>query len=394
MNPELARTPLYDWHQSHHGRMVEFGGWSMPVQYQSIMEEHQAVRTAVGLFDVSHMGRFAFTGPQAWSFLDRVLTRRVLDLPAGRVRYSLVTSTSGGILDDVLVYHVVGEQGNAWPLLVVNASNRAKLWAWFCALGAEDPTIGIRDNTLSTAMIAIQGPQAIELVGRVAASDLRLLGGGAALSTSGATNASGTALSLSEQLRAIPSYGVRAGRWGEWPLLVSRTGYTGEDGLEFIVPAAVAVLIWQRLVDGGGRPVGLGARDTLRLEAAMPLYGHELSETRDPFAADLSFAVQLEGRHFVGSEALIERRREPASDVRVGLVLEGKRVAREGYAVLVSGQRVGEVTSGTFSPTLQRSLAMAYVQRDHAAIGQSLQVDIRGQLVAATVVKLPFYRRS
>lgn len=359
----------------------------MPVQYQSIMEEHQAVRTAVGLFDVSHMGRFAFTGPQAWSFLDRVLTRRVLDLPAGRVRYSLVTSTSGGILDDVLVYHVVGEQGNAWPLLVVNASNRAKLWAWFCALGAEDPAIGIRDNTLSTAMIAVQGPQAIELVGRVAASDLQLQGGGAA-------KESGAPLALIEQLRAIPTYGVRAGRWGEWPLLASRTGYTGEDGLELIVPAAVAVLIWQRLVDGGGRPVGLGARDTLRLEAAMPLYGHELSEARDPFAADLSFAVQLEGRHFVGSEALIERRREPASDVRVGLVLEGKRVAREGYAVSVSGQRVGEVTSGTFSPTLQRSLAMAYVQGDHAAIGQSLQVDIRGQLVAATVVKLPFYRRS
>ncbi|MFM8253337.1 MAG: glycine cleavage system aminomethyltransferase GcvT [Planctomycetota bacterium] len=390
MNPELARTPLHDWHQAHHGRMVEFGGWSMPVQYQSIMEEHQAVRTAVGLFDVSHMGRLAFTGPQAWTFLDRVLTRRVLDLPAGRVRYSLVTATSGGILDDVLVYHVVGELGNAWPLLVVNASNRAKLWAWFCALGAEDPAIGIRDNTLSTAMIAVQGPQAMELVGRVAASDLRLQAGAASAAAGAAT--AGTP--LVEQLRAIPSYGVRAGRWGEWPLLVSRTGYTGEDGLELIVPAAVAVLIWQRLAEGGGRPVGLGARDTLRLEAAMPLYGHELSEARDPFAADLSFAVQLEGRHFVGSEALVARRQEPAGDVRVGVVLEGKRVAREGYEVLVNGQRVGEVTSGTFSPTLQRSLAMAYVQRDYAAVGQSLQVDIRGQLVAATVVKLPFYRRS
>jgi aminomethyltransferase len=394
MNPELARTPLHDWHQSHQGRMVEFGGWSMPVQYQSIMEEHQAVRTAVGLFDVSHMGRFAFTGSQAWTFLDHVLTRRVLDLPAGRVRYSLVTSTTGGILDDVLVYHVVGEQGNAWPLLVVNASNRAKLWAWFSALGAESAAIGIRDNTLSTAMIAVQGPQAIELVGRVAAVDMRVQERPAAGATGSETSGATAASSLLDQLRAIPAYGVRAGRWGEWPLLVSRTGYTGEDGLELIVPAAVAVLIWQRLVDGGGRPVGLGARDTLRLEAAMPLYGHELSENRDPFAADLSFAVQLEGRHFVGSEALLERRRKPARDVRVGVLLEGKRVAREGYGVLVGGERVGEVTSGTFSPTLQQSLAMAYVRRDYAVVGQSLQVDIRGQLVAATVVKLPFYRRS
>ena len=407
MTTQLARTPLHDWHQTHQGRMVEFGGWSMPVQYQSIMEEHQAVRTAVGLFDVSHMGRFAFTGRQAWQFLDKVLTRRVLDLPPGRVRYSLVTNESGGILDDVLAYHVVGEQGQSWPLLVVNAGNRAKLWAWFCALGAENPDIGIRDNTLNTAMIAVQGPQAIDLVARVAADRLKLASPSSGASPGPSSGASPSAAidaaaidaaanspTIHEQLRAMPTYGVRSGRWGEWPVLLSRTGYTGEDGLELIVPSAVAILIWQSLVDGGGRPVGLGARDTLRLEAAMPLYGHELSEARDPFSADLKFAVQLDGRDFVGSAALRELSPAASAELRVGLVLDGKRVAREGFAVLVGERRVGTVTSGTFSPTLQRSVAMAYVTRECATVGQSLLIDIRGQQVAATVVKLPFYRRS
>jgi aminomethyltransferase len=367
MSQPLARTPLYDWHADHQAKLVDFAGWAMPVHYGSIVDEHTATRERVGLFDVSHMGRFCFAGPEAPNFLEGLLTRRVDNMSAGQVRYSLVTDESGGVLDDVLVSHLTtSDESFYW--LVVNASNRQKLLDWITPR-VGDHDVRFTDETNNTAMIAVQGPQSLAIVDAMfddgKPSELRYFTGSLAV------------------LNGVP-------------VTVSRTGYTGEDGVEFVVPHADAADIWQRLMKAaeelGGGPVGLGARDTLRLEAGMPLYGHELSEEIDPFQARLGFAVNLKNRNFPGRDALAKLRSSPVQ-LRVGLAMEGKRVPREHYPILLGEQPVGEVSSGTFSPTLQRPLAMAYVLPEASDLGQMLQVDIRGRLVPAEVVELPFYKR-
>lgn len=341
----------------------------MPVQYGSIVEEHQATRTEVGLFDVSHMGRLRIPGANAGPFLDRVLTRSALRVPAGRVRYSLVVNESGGILDDVLVYRLEGGAGRDWYELVVNAGNRDKIVRWLEGHGAGAADVGMVDRTVDTAMIAVQGPRAVERL-----EGLGLVEG---------------AIGDLKYYSARPA--VIAGVAG----VVSRTGYTGEDGVELTVDAQVAVEVWERLVAAGGRPVGLGARDTLRLEAAMPLYGHELTESIDPFTADLAFAVDFaEGREFVGRAALTACAQRTDRPRRVGLVAEGKRAPREGYEIWAESERVGYVTSGTFSPTLARPIAMAYVAASRAEPGQQLDVEIRGARERVEVVRLPFYKRK
>jgi aminomethyltransferase len=370
MDASLTTTPLYAWHRNHGGKLVDFAGWAMPVQYESISAEHLATRRAATLFDVSHMGRFRFHGPGATHWLDGLLTRRVSDLEPGRIRYSLVTADHGGVLDDVLVYHLPSaEQLNTY-LLVVNASNRKTIWDW---LQSHPPTESVEcsDDTLDTAMIAVQGPLACELVRH----ELKL-----------------------DELPSLRYFHGRRGVWNGQPIIYSRTGYTGEDGVELIVPAAVAQPIWQRLLEAGGRrgvrPAGLGARDTLRLEAAMPLYGHELTEQITPLQAGLGFAVDLVDRTFPGHDVL--RSLDVATlPCRVGLRLDGKRVARQHAAVLVDGSApIGEVTSGTFSPSLQQSIAMAYVLPQHRREGTAVRVDVRGRAETAHVVSLPFYQRS
>jgi aminomethyltransferase len=348
--------------------MVEFGGWSMPVQYTSIVDEHQATRKAVGLFDISHMGRLSFRGPGAPAFLDRICTRKVVGVGSGKIRYSLVTNEAGGILDDVLVYHLTEPTGEPVYYLVVNASNRLKIVEW---LGRYLPTasgVSFTDETLSTAMIAVQGPKALATAQPLVTESLQALD----YYTGSVTEICGT--------RGI----------------ASRTGYTGEDGCELIVPSDSALEIWQKLMSlgapSGAKPAGLGARDTLRLEAAMPLYGHELSEHINPYQAGLGFAVQLQ-HEFIGREALtnLKDARQP---VRIGLELHGKRVAREHSNVNDGNETIGEVTSGTFSPTLEKPIAMAYVRPDRASPGTELAVDIRGKLEPAWVVPLPFYKRA
>lgn len=352
--------------------MVDFAGWSMPVQYTSIVEEHHAVRRAAGVFDVSHMGRLRFDGQDAGRFLDRVLTRRVVDLAPGKIRYSLVTNEQGGIFDDILASRLESPSGQQYYLLVVNASNREKLVAWFRSqLTEADGDVEMADRTAETAMIALQGPQSLQILSRLVKADLEPMGYYTGVVT--------------ESFRR--------------PCTVTRTGYTGEDGFEMIVRAEDAVELWTNLFraghEAGLRAAGLGARDTLRLEAGMPLYGHELSESVDPYQAGLGFAVNLQGRSFVGAEALQRRKGDPQLPKRIGLALAGRRVPREHYAVLAEGQGgVGEVTSGTFSPTLDKPIAMAYVRPEAAVVGTELAVDIRGRLEAARVVELPFYRRS
>ncbi len=336
-NPPL-RTPLYDWHASHNGRLVDFAGWSMPVQYRSIIQEHTATRTGVGLFDISHMGRLRFNGSGASALLDRLVTRRVARLKPGGIRYGLVTSDQGGILDDVLVYHLAQPDGLSRWMMVVNAGNREKIVRWIGQHISESEDVSLEDRTLETAMIAVQGPAAVGLAS--------------------------TALGI--ELAGMKYYTGTITLIDDHELIVSRTGYTGEDGCELIVEAAFATELWQRILDGGASvgamPVGLGARDTLRLEAAMPLYGHELTESIHPFQAGLAFAVQLDQHDFIGRDALAAIKASGSWPRRVGLTLSGRRAAREHYKVLAASRAIGEVTSGSFSPTLNQSIARAYVE--------------------------------
>ncbi len=369
--PSLAKTPLHDWHAAHGGRMVDFAGWSMPVQYSSIVAEHNATRTAAGLFDVSHMGRLRFAGPKVAEFLDSLETRRVVDMPVGQVRYSLMTNEAGGILDDVLVYHVPQADGGAYHFMVVNASNREKIVGWIQRwLKAKHSEVRCADVTHETAMIAVQGPLALKLLQP----------------------------HIDGSLTALKYYHAAEMKVDGKLAVVSRTGYTGEDGCELILPAAAALEIWETLLAEGKlqgvMAAGLGARDTLRLEAAMPLYGHELNEQINPLEAGLGFAVNLEARKFPGSEVLAAVKRDGSKRARIGLELGGKRVPREHYGVYAGDQAAGEITSGTFSPTLQKPIAMGYVLPQFAEIGTELHVDIRGAREPAKVVKLPFYKRT
>jgi aminomethyltransferase len=373
MTAELLRTPLHDWHAEHGGRMVDFAGWSMPVQYTSITAEHLATRTAVGVFDISHMGRLQFFGPGAEQFLDAVVTRRITNMRPGQIRYGLMCNAAGGILDDVLVYRlpVVGEISDDRPTfqVVVNASNRTKIVEWL-ERRLPDFATTMEDATTVTAMLAVQGPLAVGLV----------------------------APHFSGDLKAMRYYAGGFGQIDGVDCFVSRTGYTGEDGCEIICSAESALAIWQKFIALGesksGMAVGLGARDTLRLEAAMPLYGHELSETINPIQAGLAFAVTFGDREFVGREALESAARDASQPVRIGLQLDGKRVPRQGVAVILGDEPVGEVTSGTFSPTFERPIAMAYVRPSAQTVGNQLAVDIRGTQYPAVVVPLPFYERE
>jgi aminomethyltransferase len=353
------RTPLFDWHVAHGARMVDFAGWDMPVQYTSIVEEHNAVRRDAGLFDISHMGRLSFGGSGALELIQLVYTNDAASLTDGQVRYGLVCNERGGTCDDVLVYR--------WPYgyaMVVNASNREKILAWL-EQHKRGRDVQVRDQTRETCMVAVQGPQALGRCRGLTESDAA----------------------------ALPYYFAAPTRYRGQPCVVSRTGYSGEDGLEIMAATVQAVALWEDLVARGCKPCGLGARDTLRLEAAMPLYGHELTEDIDPFQARLAWAVKMSKPDFIGRAALARRREDPALRQRVGLELAGKRIAREGAAVLAGGREVGRVSSGTFAPTLGKSIAMAYLDPAQAQSGTALDVDVRGKAEAARVVPLPFYRR-
>lgn len=360
----MHTTPLHDWHVARGARMVDFAGWEMPIQYTSITEEHHAVRRAAGLFDIAHMGRIRFTGPDTCRLLDYLLTNNVAALQPGQVRYSLVCNEAGGILDDVLVYRCDG-----YYLLVVNASNREKIVGWIDRHKTGFDVL-VEDMTFDWGMLALQGPRALGLLAPLTEADL----GGMKYYT--ATD-------------AIVN--------GETSL-VSRTGYTGEDGFEVILPAGELVRLAERLIAGGAAaglvPCGLGCRDTLRLEAAMPLYGHEMDENMDPLTAGLGFGVKLDAGDFIGKEALVRIKAQPQDKQRVGLRLAGRRIAREGSAIYSGTTEVGRVTSGTFSPTLEAAIAMGYIPKSLVAEGTALEIDIRGKREAATVVPLPFYSRS
>jgi aminomethyltransferase len=354
------RTPLYQWHVDQKARMVPFGGWDMPVQYAGIAAEHRAVRTGAGLFDISHMARVSFGGPDSLELLEKVFTNSVATMKDGQVRYGLVCNDDGGILDDILVYR--------WPYgfaAVINAGNREKIIAWLERHRA-GLNVQIQDQTLDTTMVAVQGPKAVDQVAGVFAADVTQL----------------------------KYYHAQPTRFRDKGCVVSRTGYTGEDGFEIMVPNALGSAIWDEFVAKGAVPCGLGARDSLRLEAAMPLYGHELTEEINPIQAGLSWAVKLDKGEFIGRAALQAAAADCMKPVRIGLELEGKRAAREGSPINHAERPVGTVTSGSFVPWLEKSIAMGYVEPAVARIGTQLAVDLRGTLVPATVAGLPFYARK
>jgi aminomethyltransferase len=354
-------TPLFQWHVDHKARMVPFGGWEMPVQYAGIAAEHKAVRTAVGLFDVSHMARINFSGPDALNLLERIYTNSVATMKDGQVRYGLVCREDGGILDDILVYR--------WPYgfaAVVNAGNRKKILGWLEQQKA-GLNVDFADRTFATTMIAVQGPKSVELVNGMFADDVTKL----------------------KYYYATPT------RYKDQPCAVSRTGYTGEDGFEVFVSNALGTIVWEDFYNKGAVPCGLGARDTLRLEAAMPLYGHELNETIDPIRAGLSWAVKLDKGNFIGREAIRKvAENSGGRAIRVGLEVEGTRAAREGSSIVTAeNTAIGTVSSGSFCPWLGKSLAMGYIDAKLSIPGTRLRIDVRGSMLNATVVTLPFYSR-
>ncbi|MEI7878028.1 MAG: glycine cleavage system aminomethyltransferase GcvT [Planctomycetota bacterium] len=367
-------TPFHALHLEHKAKMVEFAGYDMPIAYGSIIEEHKWCRSSAGFFDVSHMGRLRFSGRHARKFLDHVCTRQIYGMQAGMIRYSLVCNDQGGCRDDVLVYCVDEDE----YLMVCNASNRHKLLKHFAERKGEF-SFKFVDETDSTAMVAIQGPKAMDLISRI-----------------------------SSTIPTMKRYNFMVKNLVVIKLLVSRTGYTGEDGVEVILPSAMAKLaLGMVLKDMGGdssvvKPVGLGARDTLRMEAGMPLYGHEITEEIDPVSAGLEFAIKFEkgmtgtdadertGK-FIGQDALRAIKAAGPKLRRVGLFVEGRRSPRQGMPVLSGGQVVGELTSGCISPSLDRGIAMAYVPAAMAAIGTAFEVDLSGKgMAAAVVTKLPF----
>ena len=350
------RTPLFDWHVSHGARMVPFAGWSMPVQYAGVIPEHKAVRGGVGLFDISHMGRLSIHGDGALSLLETTTTNAIGTMSVGQVRYSLVCNERGGLLDDVLVTRHADHFG-----VCVNASNRAKIVAWFRQHAGNATVL---DHTTDTTMIAVQGPHAVAKVGEL----------------------------FPPSVTALKNYYGRVVPYRGLPCVIGRTGYTGEDGFELVVPNDNAVSLWDDLIRLGAVPCGLGARDTLRLEAAMPLYGHELNESLDPVQAGLGWAVKLDKGDFIGRDAI--RAADPARPIRIGLELDGKRAAREGSTILQGTTPIGTVTSGSYVPGLEKSIAMGYVTPQFRTLGTALAIDVRGTSIPATVVPLPFYRRS
>ncbi|MDP2950610.1 MAG: glycine cleavage system aminomethyltransferase GcvT [Chloroflexota bacterium] len=358
----LRRTPLYPQHVALGARMIPFAGWEMPVQYQGIVEEHHAVRQRAGLFDVSHMGRLEVEGPDAASFLRRLVTYDVARLAVGQGHYALVCQEDGGILDDVYVFRLAAERF----LVVANSVNAERIRDWACQHLTHSLRAAVKDRQAETAMLALQGPQAARYLARVVPS-------------------------LEELRRHHCAEVSLAGT----TVFFSRTGYTGEDGFEIVLPAGAGGILWSWFVEHGVQPCGLGARDTLRLEAALPLYGHDLDTSVNPFEAGLGWAVTFDdGADFVGRQALLGIREAGVRRSLACLKAEERGVMRAGCPILHSGRRVGEVTSGGFSPSLGVSIGLGYLPPELAAVGTELQVDVRGRPLRAQVVPRPFYKRG
>lgn len=366
----LQRTALTSRHEALGARMVPFAGWYMPVQYSGILNEHRTVRTAAGLFDLGHMGQVRVSGPHALDYLQQVTSNDVSILQPGEAQYSMLPNPAGGVIDDIIVYRLDDEPGY---FVVINAANHDKDVAWMLEQRAARPRldVDVRDVSDDLGMIAIQGPNALEIV--VALTD--------------------------SPLAELKPFSCARATVAGIPVLAARTGYTGEDGFEFYVPQESTAALWDALMSAGEplglAPIGLGARDTLRLEARMPLYGNELADDISPLEAGVGWAVKLDKGDFIGRDAIARMKEDGIPRKTVGFrLVERAGSARHGYEVQVDGRVVGVVTSGGRSPSLGEEIGLALVDTDVAGVGKPLDIIIRGRPVRAEQVKLPFYRRS
>ncbi len=362
---ELKRTPLFDEHLAAGAKIVPFAGYEMPVQYTSLMDEHRAVREAAGLFDVSHMGQFHFRGPQAAAFLDHLTPSRVSAVPVGRAVYTALTTETGCFVDDILAYHV----GEEHFLVVVNAANKKKDFAWIASHRAHF-AIEFDDASDRGALIAIQGPKARRIVARIAEGFDGL---------------------------AVKYYRVVAGKIAGHQAIASRTGYTGEMGYEIFVAAESAPAVWKALLAAGAedgiQPAGLGARDSLRLEAALPLYGNDIDETTSVLEAGLEFTIDWDKSDFIGMDVLRHERETGSARRRVGFEIAGRGIARQGHRLFDGERDLGPVGSGSWSPTLKKAIGMGYLPLEYNLPGKTLEVEVRGRRLPAVVTPMPFYRR-
>ena len=363
----LKRTPLFEAHKHLGARLVEFGGWEMPVQYSGILEEHRAVRQRAGLFDVSHMGEFRVEGPAALDFLQGLVPNDVSRLVENQALYSQICRPDGGTLDDLIIYR----RGETHYMVVVNAGTMEKDWAWFSEHARGRDGLTLTNMSDETALVALQGPLATQILQPL----------------------------TDTPLGEIAYYHCRPGAVAGIDCMLSRTGYTGEDGFELYCAPDHVTNLWNTLLEAGKPqgllPAGLGARDTLRLEAGYCLYGHELTEEITPLEAGLAWTVKLnKGSYFIGREALAREKQEGLPRKLVGIEPRERGVPRAGYTILRDGQRIGEVTSGTMCPTLERPAALGYVPPADATPGTEVAIDIRGKAVPAVIVPLPFYKRA
>ncbi len=360
----MKETPLNKAHKSLGARMVEFAGWEMPVQYESALQEHIAVRKTVGLFDVSHMGRVRIKGSDALALVQRVSCNDAARLADGQAHYSGLLNTAGGFVDDIIVHRLAEDHF----MICVNASGREKDLAWF--VNHRSGNVEIINESDATAQIAVQGPKAIEILQPL-------------------TNV---------PLQEIKYYWFREGDVGGARALVARTGYTGEDGFELYLPAEAAEPTWNRLMELGQavgvRPAGLAARNTLRLEMKMPLYGNDIDDMTTPWEAGLGWIVKLAKGDFVGKSALERQKQQGIRRKLVGFELMDRGIARDHFPVWLDDQPAGHVTSGSYAPSLEKSIGLAYLPIDRQAPGSRLSVEVRGKRLAAQVVETPFYRRK
>ena len=364
----LSRTPLHDLVLELNPRMVPFSGWEMPVQYSGISKEHDAVRSSVGMFDISHMGKFTLVGEQLIETLQSLVPSDLSRLQPNFAQYSLLLNDDGGILDDIIVYYqgVDDQTGQQRAVVIVNAATLSNDKAWIIA-HLEGQKVELIDESSQKVLIALQGPQAVKVLQP----------------------------HVQEDLSTLPFFGHLNVTILNQPGFIARTGYTGEDGFEIMVTPETGQQLWRCLLDQGVTPCGLGSRDTLRLEAAMALYGQDIDETTTPYEAGLGWVVHLDDKpDFIGRSVLAQQKAAGVSRRLVGLEMQGRHIARHGYPIQVEGEIVGEVTSGTLSPTLGKAIALAYLPKAYSKIGQSVNVEIRGKFYPATVVKRPFYRSS
>ena len=358
------RTPLYDRHVAAGAKLVEFAGWELPVRYGSEIEEHRAVRAAAGLFDVSHMGEFRLSGPGAGDFLQRMTPNNVARLKPGRAHYSGLLTAEATYVDDLLVYHL--DQGEY--LLVVNAANLEGDLEWLRS--HPHPDCQIEDHSDRYALLALQGPRAIEILQRHTEADLE----------------------------AIGYYHFEVGAVAGESCLLSRTGYTGEAGFELYLAPEAAPKVWDQLLESGAgaglRPAGLAARDSLRLEAGMALYGHEIDRTTTPYEAGLGWVVKLRKGDFLGRDVLVDQKRNGTERQLIGFEIQGRGIARQDHLVFHRQEEVGRVMSGCWSPTFEHAIGTAYVPRRLSAPGTEIEIAVRKRRLRGTVVPLPFYRRE